>query len=204
MLGGHTLADPGVYERPLASKDTGTYAKVDPTGPVRPGGLLLGAVINDAHMHKVLSYIDSGEREGAKLLCGGNRLGITDKGCQGGYYIEPTIFTDVNPQQTIAREEIFGPVLSVFTFKEEEDAIRLANDSCYGLAAYVATTDLGRSQRLAQGLNAGTITILSTSTPAAWGVDFGIEPHKESGFGVEGGLAGLAAYTVSSAVHIFT
>ena len=93
-------------------------------------------------------------------------------------------------------------MLSVFTFRDEEEAIRLANDTCFGLAAYVATTNLSRSQRLGQRLNAGLITVLGTSTPQGGGVGPGTEGHKQSGFGVESKLAGLAAYSVSSTMFV--
>ena len=157
-----------------------------------------GAVINEAHMEKVLRYIESGQAEGAKLVLGGNQI----RKESGGFYIEPTIFDEVDPKQKIAQEEIFGPVLSVFTFRDEEEAIRLANDTCFGLAAYVATTNLSRSQRLGQRLNAGLITVLGTSTPQGGGVGPGTEGHKQSGFGVESKLAGLAAYSVSSTMFV--
>lgn len=159
-----------------------------------------GALINEAHMNKVLAYIESGEREGAKLIHGGKRVEVVP----GGYFVQPTIFDDVNPQQKIAQEEIFGPVLSVLTFTDETEAVAMANDSCFGLAAYAATTDLSRAQRLGQALNAGFVVILGTATPSGGEVDLGMEGHKESGFGYEGGQAGLAAYTVSTAVHLLT
>ena len=95
-------------------------------------------------------------------------------------------------------------MLSVFTFKDEAEAIQLANNSCYGLAAYAATTSLSRAHRLTQSLNAGVIVIVSTSTPGAGSVELGAEPHRESGIGTELGLAGLATYTISSVVHMLT
>jgi len=174
-------------------------ASLVPQDPLDPASTF-GAMVNEAHMNKVLAYIESGRQEGAKLIHGGKRATLD----VGGYYIEPTIFDAVKPTQTIAREEIFGPVLSVFTFRDEAEAIRIANDTCFGLAAYVCTENLGRAQRLAQGIDAGVIVIIGTATPSAGGVELGGEPHKESGFGVEGGPGGLAAYTVSSSVHFLT
>ena len=157
-----------------------------------------GCMINEAHMEKVLRYIKSGEEEGATLILGGNRV----REESGGFYIEPTIFDSVDPKQKIAQEEIFGPVLSVFTFRDEAEAIALANSTCFGLAAYVATTDIARSQRLGQRLHAGCIIVLSTSTPQGGGVGPGNEAQKQSGFGVETKLAGLASYTVSSTMFV--
>ena len=174
-------------------------ARITPKDPLDPD-CAFGALINEAHMGKVLGFIDSGEQEGAKRLCVGRRV-LQET---GGYYIEPTIFDQVNPQQKIAQEEIFGPVLCVFSFSDEAEAIQLANNTCYGLAAYAATTNLGRAQRLGQQLNAGSITIFSTATPTGGGVNIGMEAQCESGFGFEGGGDGLAAYTVSSTVNIFT
>ena len=123
-----------------------------------------GALVNEAHLNKVLGYIDSGKQEGAELIQGGNRLEVVP----GGYYVEPTIFDRVNPKQKIAQEEIFGPVLSVFSFRDEQEAIQLANDSSFGLAAYAATQNAGRVRRLGQCLNAGRIRILSTVHACAW------------------------------------
>ena len=159
-----------------------------------------GAIMNEAHMNKVLNYIDSGTAEGAQLILGGQRLEVVP----GGYYIGPTIFDQVNPKQRIAQEEIFGPVLSVFSFTEEQQAIQLANDSCFGLAAYAATQNAGRARRLGQSLNAGRIKVLSTSTPSYGDIDMSAEPHRQSGMGFAFGLEGLAAYTVSSNVHVLT
>ena len=164
-----------------------------------------GALINEVHMNKVLGYIESGKEEGAQLICGGQRVNVETEGSvNGGYYISPAIFDKVDPNQKIAQEEIFGPVLSVFTFKDEDEAIRVANNSRFGLAAYAATENLGRAYRLAQKLNVGYLSTIGTSAidDSDDEMAFDIEPHKESGFGPEGGLAGLAAYTVSSAVYL--
>lgn len=162
-----------------------------------------GALINEAHMNKVLTYIDSGVKEGAKLLYGGERVYLDgESGCKNGFYIRPAIFDQIDPQQKIAREEIFGPVLSVFTFNDEDEAIKLANNTCFGLAAYAATENLGRAHRLGQRLNAGIAMVVGASSLSAGNADIGMEGHKESGFGHEGGLEGLAAYTVKTAVHL--
>jgi acyl-CoA reductase-like NAD-dependent aldehyde dehydrogenase len=176
--------------------------KLVPEDPLNPD-TNFGALINEAHLNKILAYIESGREEGATLVTGGNRIEVTTSdGTSNGYYIKPAIFTDVDPNQKIAQEEIFGPVLSIFTFKGEAEAIQMANNSCYGLAAYAATTNLSRTHRLTQSLNAGVIMIVGSATPGAGGVTLGVEPHRESGMGTEFGLAGLAAYTLSSAVHL--
>jgi len=176
-------------------------AQLIPQDPLDPE-TTFGAIINEAHMNKVLTYIESGKQEGAKLILGGSRVEVSSSGvCEKGYYIEPTIFDQVNPQQKIAREEIFGPVLSVFTFTDEQEAIELANNTCFGLAAYLATENIGRARRISHEINAGFVMILGTSTPADCYREIGKEGLCESGFGPEGGLLGLASYSVGMAVH---
>jgi acyl-CoA reductase-like NAD-dependent aldehyde dehydrogenase len=186
----------------LLSKIIERTAQLVPKDPLDPDSNF-GAIMSEAHMNKVLSYIDSGKQEGAKLIYGGERVYLdSESGCQDGFYLQPTIFDQVNPQQKIAQEEIFGPVLSVFTFSDEEEAIKLANDSCFGLAAYGATENLGRAHRLGQRLNSGFLLVVGTSTPTYDSVVIGMEGHRQSGVGYEGGLTGLAAYTVSTAVYL--
>ena len=159
-----------------------------------------GALINKAHLHRVLRFIAKGKKQNAELLLGGNQI----KQETGGFYIEPTIFDKVNPNHNIAQEEIFGPVLSIVTFNTEEEAIQIANNSRYGLAAYAATQNIGRAQRLAQRLNAGIIAIVATSNIKAGGVELSIEGHCQSGFGMEGGLDGLKAYAVGTVTNLYT
>ena len=130
---------------------------------------------------------------------------IVDTGkIREGFFIAPTIFDNVSPQHAIAQEEIFGPVLSVMTFQTEEEAIELANNTCYGLAAYIATENMGRAQRFSQEINSGLVLILGTSTPVSCYREIGREGHRESGFGSEGGLSGLLSYSLSTAVHQWT
>lgn len=175
-----------------------------PQDPLDPA-TTFGALVNEEHMHKVLRFIEAGQQEGAELILGGQRVlvGTDSTANAGGYYIEPTIFDKVQPQHTIAQEEIFGPVLSILSFDDEDEAIALANSTRYGLAAYLATENLGRAQRLGQALNTGGLIIIGSSTPSGGNVDIGSEAHRESGFGFETGLAGLESYTVSTAVHSY-
>ncbi|WHY79834.1 aldehyde dehydrogenase family protein [Neobacillus sp. WH10] len=153
----------------------------------------MGPLISQQHMEKVLSYIEIGKEEGAELLCGGNRL--YDK----GFFVSPTIFGNTNPQMRIVKEEIFGPVLVIQTFKDEEEAISLANDSIYGLAGAVFTSDGARAQRVIRKLRAG-ITWINTYHPtfneAPWG------GYKQSGIGRELGTFGLEAYLEVKQVNI--
>ncbi len=115
----------------------------------------LGALIERRHMESILAYIEKGEAEGARLALGGRQI-LQET---GGYFVEPTIFTDVSPDMTIAREEIFGPVLAVLRCEDEDDAIRLANDTDYGLHASIWSDDLNQVVRMSRAIRAGTISV---------------------------------------------
>jgi gamma-glutamyl-gamma-aminobutyraldehyde dehydrogenase len=115
----------------------------------------IGAMIEEQHMKKVLSYIDVGRKEGAAVAFGGKQLHAQS----GGYFVEPTIFDKVTNQMRIAREEIFGPVLSVISFSESEQAVKIANDTSYGLASSLYTNDLNVAHKVARSLRAGTVSI---------------------------------------------
>ncbi|KAJ9623002.1 hypothetical protein H2204_011260 [Knufia peltigerae] len=141
---------------------------------------------------RILNYIDIGKKEGATLALGGNAI----KGSEG-YFIEPTVFTDVRPDMRIVREEIFGPVVAVAKFKTEEEALALANDSNYGLAAGVHTKDFERAMRVTGGLRAGTVWH-NMFNFLHWSLPFG--GYKESGIGRECGEAALQNYTELKAV----
>jgi gamma-glutamyl-gamma-aminobutyraldehyde dehydrogenase len=136
----------------------------------------IGAMIEERHLDKVLSYIDIGKKEGARLALGGRRV-LEET---GGYFVEPTVFDGVTNAMRIAREEIFGPVLSVITFKDAEEAVRLANDTSYGLASSVYTNDLNVAHKVARALRAGTVSV-NCYSEGDFAVPFG--GFKESGFG---------------------
>lgn len=157
----------------------------------------MGPLISEAHMQKVLNYIEIGKNEGAKLLCGGNRITEGDLG--KGYFVEPTIFGDTTPDMTIVKEEIFGPVLAVQRFSTESEAIKLANDTVYGLAGAVFTNDSAKAMRFIKKLRAG-ITWINNYHPtyceAPWG------GYKQSGIGRELGTFGYEEYTEVKQINI--
>ena len=153
----------------------------------------MGPLVSQTHMQRVQTYIDVGIQEGAQIECGGERIG--EKGC----FIAPTIFTHTTPKMRIVQEEIFGPVLVVQTFKDEADAIALANDTIYGLAGAVFTEDVAKAHRVIRKLRAG-ITWINTYHPtyneAPWG------GYKQSGIGRELGTFGYEAYTEVKQINV--
>jgi aldehyde dehydrogenase (NAD+) len=155
-----------------------------------------GPQVSEEQMNRVMRYIGIGKEEGANLVVGGEKLKVGDG---NGYYVAPTIFDGVNNEMTIAKEEIFGPVLVVIPFKDADDAIRQANDSIYGLAGAVWTRDIKKAHKTARALKAGTVWIntvsnLDNSSP------FG--GRKQSGFGRELGEAALELYTETKSVWV--
>jgi gamma-glutamyl-gamma-aminobutyraldehyde dehydrogenase len=179
----HRSVRDGLIERLIDQSAAWTVG--DPQDPATR----LGPMIEKPHLDKVLGYIDSGRAAGARVVLGGGRM-LEET---GGYFVAPTIFDDVRNDMQIAREEIFGPVISTIPFDTEEEAIALANETNYGLAASLYTTNLDRAIRVARALKAGTVGVNAYSegditTP------FG--GYKESGFGGrDKGLESLAQYT---------
>jgi gamma-glutamyl-gamma-aminobutyraldehyde dehydrogenase len=186
----HESVHDGLVERLVEGLKAWTVG--DPMSP----DTKLGPMIEQPHLDKVLGYIDAGRREGARVVTGGGRI-LEET---GGYFVAPTIFDNVGNDMAIAREEIFGPVLSTIPFSSEEEGLRLANATAYGLAASVYTRDLDAAFRVARGLRAGTVGVNAYSegditTP------FG--GYKQSGFGGrDKGLEAFEQYTEKKTIWV--
>lgn len=192
--GTRLLVHEDVYDE-LLEKLVARSAEVVVGNPADPA-TGVGPMSTQTHFHKVMGYIESGVAEGARLACGGNPTDVP--GCEGGFFVEPTILADVSNSMKVAREEIFGPVLSVIKFSSLEEAIEIANDTEYGLSAGVWTTDLVQAQQIARELRAGSVWIndwhmMRTDAP------FG--GYKQSGYGREMG-GSIDSYVETKAVSM--
>lgn len=195
VAGSRLLVQSSIYES-LMECVVGRMRAIQPGDPLDPV-TTYGPLVSAEHLQKVVGYIDAAKSLGCRLRTGGRRLQ------RPGYFVEPTVFDDVQLDQPIACEEIFGPVLSVIRFESAEEAIAIAHAVNYGLSARIWTRDVALGYALARRLRAGEITINAT-VPQAPGVGAAsaTEPFGQSGFGVEGGLEGLRQYTRLKAVHI--
>jgi betaine-aldehyde dehydrogenase len=154
----------------------------------------LGAIVSEQHSDKILGYVKLGQDEGAQVACGGNAVSIS-----GGRFIAPTLLTGVTNDMQVAREEIFGPVLCMMTFKTPEEALEIANDSPYGLGASIWTKDIDKALRTMRGVQAGRTWV---NTTIAGGPGQPVGGFKQSGIGREGGKMGVEEYTEVKSVHI--
>ncbi|MDX3924173.1 MAG: aldehyde dehydrogenase family protein [Shinella sp.] len=186
------LVQRSVYDKAVAiAEKTGKAAKV---GNPEEEGSHIGPLVSDIQFGRVQALIEAGVAEGARVLVGGPGK---PEGFETGYFVRPTIFADVDNNMRIAREEVFGPVLSIIPFETEEEAITIANDTSYGLAAYVQTGNADRAERVAARLRAGMVHI--NGGPHRYGSPFG--GFKQSGNGREGGIFGLEDFLEVKTVH---
>jgi aldehyde dehydrogenase (NAD+) len=161
----------------------------DPADP----NIMVGPMVSQKQYERVESYIRKGIEEGAEVLVGGEGH---PRGLEAGYFVKPTVFVNVKNEMTIAQEEIFGPVLSVIAYDSEDEAIRIANDSKYGLHSAVLGTDIQRARRVASQLQAGRVVInnMTDDPQAPWG------GFKYSGVGREYGKYGIEAFLEPKAI----
>jgi acyl-CoA reductase-like NAD-dependent aldehyde dehydrogenase len=161
----------------------------DPMDPTT----VFGPLVAERQRKRVEGYIELGQAEGAKLVVGGGRPAHLPK----GYYVEPTVFRDVDNNMRVAREEIFGPVLVVMPYDDDDDAIRIANDSDYGLGGFVFTPDMERGTNVARRIEAGSVGV----NHYAMAMDSPFGGYKSSGLGRELGPESLEAYLRTKAVY---
>jgi aldehyde dehydrogenase (NAD+) len=158
-------------------------------------GTMLGPLVSETQLERVRGYIEKGLAEGARLVTGGAE---PPEGLEQGYFVRPTIFSDVTPDMTIAQEEIFGPVLAIMPYEDEEDAVRIANDTIYGLAGGVWSADEERAKRVAARIRTGQVEINGGAfNPLA---PFG--GYKQSGHGRELGRYGIEEFLVAKSLQL--
>lgn len=192
--GSRVLVERGIYDEFVEAFQARAERMTvgDPMGPKTR----LGAIVSEAQLERVMGYIEAGRSEGARLVTGGERTEVDGK----GNFVTATVFADVEPSMTIAREEIFGPVAAVMPFEDLDDAVTKANDTVYGLAAGVWTRDIGKAHRLASELQAGTVWI-NTYNQYDSASPFG--GYKQSGFGRDLGYrSALEKYTQVKSVWV--
>lgn len=190
VCGSRIFVQRGAYEKVVAG--IANLADNMKLGGPKEEGTMIGPLISAKQLTRVLGYVDQGKAEGAEFVTGGERLDRT------GYFVHPAVVTEVNPATSrLYREEIFGPIVTILPFDTEEEAVVMANDSTYGLAATVWTKDLGRGHRLAKQLQAGTVS-LNCQMVFDHSMPFG--GYKQSGWGYEAGKAGLEAYLQTKTV----
>jgi betaine-aldehyde dehydrogenase len=188
-----------LVEESVHDQFVGRIKEMVPKMKVGPGwekGVEVGPVISAAQLEKITGYIETGKKE-ARLVVGGQRL--TDGDLAKGYFVAPTVFDGMSPDATIAQEEIFGPVMGITTFKDLDDAIRLANHTRYGLVAAVWTRDINKAMKIATRVRAGSIWI-NTFGKMYQSTEMG--GFKQSGLGRQYGLEGLFEYTELKHVNI--
>lgn len=187
-VGSRLLVERSVEDE-LLEKISARMQRIVMGNPLEPQ-VTFGPIASELQCSRVMQYIAGAQEEKAELVCGGRRA----RESSGGYFVEPTVFRNVGPSTRIAREEIFGPVLSTIAFDGDAEAIRIANGTPYGLAAYVWTANLTTGMRMARGVRASVIINSAQSMGEGAGYAASSEPMGQSGIGTEGGLAGLESY----------
>ncbi len=174
IAGSRLLVERSIYDEVVerVAESAGSWSPGNPLDPATKAG----PVVDATQLHSVMGYIERGQEEGGRLVAGGNRT-LTET---GGFFVEPTVFADVDNSMEIATDEIFGPVLSIIPFDDQDEALRIANDTRYGLSAAIWTSNLGRAHTMAAGLKAGTVWVNNFDTSDIT-APFG--GYKESGFG---------------------
>ena len=190
------LVQEGVYDKFIEEFKNHT-AETSKVGDPFEDATFQGPQVTKAQYERVLGYIEAGKSEGATLAMGGEAY--KDVGAGKGFFISPTMFTGVKDSMKIFREEVFGPFVVVVSFKDEEEALALANDTTYGLGSAIFTSNIVRAHRVARKIEAGMVWI-NSSQDSDYRIPFG--GVKQSGIGRELGEAGLEAYTNKKAVHV--
>jgi aldehyde dehydrogenase (NAD+) len=190
VCGSRILVQRAVYDQVV--EGMAMVANAMKMGAPNEDGVMSGPLISQKQLTRVLGYLDQGRSDGAEIVTGGHRLD------RKGYFVHPTVVTNLDPGTSrLFQEEIFGPVVTIVPFNDEDEAVALANNSTYGLAATVWTKDLGRSHRLAKRLKAGTVG-LNCAFPYDHSMPFG--GYKQSGWGHESGKAGIEGYLQTKVV----
>lgn len=166
-------------------------------GDPRDPATEMGTAANEPQFNRILGFIEAAKQDGARLVVGGGRA--SEGALDGGFFVQPTIFADVRNDMGLAREEIFGPVLGIIPFDTEEEAVAIANDTAYGLAAGIWTQDIDRAMRLVHRVRAGVVWVNTYRALAAQGPFGGM---KDSGFGRERGEQGLLEFTTTKNVMV--
>jgi aldehyde dehydrogenase (NAD+) len=168
-----------------------------PIGDPSETATVIGPIINESQQRRILGLIETGIKEGATLATGGKVPKLDDR-WSGGWWVEPTLFIDVDPDATIAQTEIFGPVLSVLRFGTDDEAVAIANSTKYGLAGFVQSGDPERALAVGRRIRAGSIGINGTATWASPDIPFG--GYGISGLGREHGVEGFEEYLQTKAI----
>lgn len=190
ISGSRIFAQRTIYERVV--EGVANLANSVKLGGPSEDDVLIGPIISEKQLNRVMGFIDEGKRDGVEVVTGGDRLD------RKGYFVHPTVLTDVDPAMRLYQQEIFGPVVAVLPFDDDEEVVALANNSDYGLAATAWTKDIARAHRLAKQLQAGTIT-LNCQMVFDHAMPFG--GHKQSGWGYEWGRDGIESFLQTKTVY---